>query len=95
MATHLSRLTSANAIDVVPLLKSISGTTFFGTFFDPPDRGDVVPLLKSISGTTFFGTFFDPPDRGDVEINIKLTPRRYFIKPGVDCELGPVDVCTG
>ena len=65
MATHLSRLTSANAIDVVP-------------------------LLKSISGTTFFGTFFDPPDRGDVEINIKLTPRRYFIKPGVDCELARV-----
>ena len=70
MATHLSRLASAKALDVVP-------------------------LLKSISGTTFFGTFFDPPDRGDVEINIKLTPRRYFIKPGVDCELGPVDVCTG
>ena len=67
MATHLSRLASAKALDVVP-------------------------LLKSISGTTFFGTFFDPPDRGDVEINIKLTPRRYFIKPGVDCELGPVDV---
>ena len=57
MATHLSRLASANALDfVVPLLKSISGTTF-GYFFDPPDtdRGDVE-----------INTCFDPPDRGDV-----------------------------
>ena len=62
MATHLSRLASANALDfVVPLLKTISGTTF-GYFFDPPDRGDVE-----------INTCFDPPDRGDVgdvDINI-------------------------